>query len=505
MTEKFRRESGILLHITSLPGNYGIGEIGPSAFQFIDNLTEMGQKYWQILPMNPPDNFNCPYSATSAFANNPLLISLDFLVRDGYLDHYDLTSLPKITNDRVRFSSIIEWRSSLLKKATNNFQTRASSKRLAKYNTFCNNNKKWLKTFALFSVIQNIHNGADWIDWGIPYRTCMQDKLKDIQVNYSKELEEVKVLQYLFHDQWMKLKSYANSQQVQIIGDIPIYVSFNSADVWWDKEMFKLNSDGRMRVQSGCPPDFFIETGQVWGHPIYDWSYHKQSDFSWWVDRITNLFELVDIIRIDHFNGFAKYWEVPAKDNNGLKGKWVVGPGRKLFNSIFKKIGKKPIMAEDLGEASEEAAVLRAAFGIPGMKILQMSFSNGEPFQKLDPNNVVYTGTHDNDTTVGWFQTQSKEENTQPKIDLTQELENAKKVLNIDEQSVNWKMIEYALNTNANTAIIPMQDVLGLDSTARMNIPGTVGANWEWRMAPELLTNNIKQKLFKLTKKSKRL
>ncbi len=493
------------MHITSLPGNYGIGEIGPSAFQFIDDLREMGQSYWQILPTNPPDHFNCPYSATSAFAYNPLLISLDFLVRDGYLDRYDLTSPPKFSNDRVRFNSVIKWRSGLLKKAAINFQIKASSNRLALYNTFCNNNKKWLKTFALFSVIQNIHNGANWIDWEIPYRTCMQDKLKDIQVNYFKELEEVKVLQYLFHDQWMKLKSYANSHQVQIIGDIPIYISFNSADVWWNKEMFKLNSDGRMRVQSGCPPDFFVETGQIWGHPIYNWSYHKQSGFSWWVDRITHLFEFVDIIRIDHFNGFAKYWEVPAKDNNGLNGKWVVGPGKKLFNSIFTKIGKKPIMAEDLGEASEDAAVLRAAFGIPGMKILQISFLNGQPIQNSDPNYVVYTGTHDNDTTVGWFNTQLKGENTHPPQKITPELENAKKVLNINGQGVNWEMIKYALNTNANTAIIPMQDVLGLDSTSRMNIPGTVGDNWEWRMAPGLLTNKIKQKLFKLTKNSKRL
>jgi len=502
--EKLDRKSGILLHITSLPGKYGIGEIGPDAYRFIDDLVEMGQGYWQILPTNPPDNFNCPYSATSAFANNPQLISMDLLVRDGYLIQDDLASAPDFSKDWVQFDSVIHWRFNLLKKAAKNFQTKVGTKKAAEYQSFCKKNKNWLESFAQFSVIQDIHKGADWIDWDIPYKTCRQDYLKGISTNHHEELEEVKILQFLFHEQWLELKSYANSRGVKIIGDIPIYVSFNSTDVWRKKKLFKLTSRGKMKVQSGCPPDFFIETGQTWGHPIYDWAQHEKTGFIWWTERIAHLFELVDIIRIDHFNGFAKYWEVPAKDNNGLQGKWVTGPGEKLFNSIFEKVGTKPILAEDLGEAAEAAAVLRETFGIPGMKILQMSFSNGKPFQKLAPNNVVYTGTHDNDTAVGWFRAQPGNGTTQSSKDFIEERKNAKKILKTNGQDVSWKMMEYTLNSNANTAIIPMQDVLGLDSTSRMNTPGTIGGNWEWRMNPGLLTREIKQRVFNLTKNSKR-
>ena len=260
-----------------------------------------------------------------------------------------------------------------------------------------------------------------------------------------------------------------------------------------------------MTVQSGCPPDFFIETGQTWGHPIYDWAQHEKSGFAWWVDRIAHLFKLVDIIRIDHFNGFAKYWEVPARDENGLDGTWVQGPGEKLFNAIVKKVGSKPILAEDLGEASKDAAVLRGIFAIPGMKILQMSFSNGIPFKKMDQNNVVYTGTHDNDTSIGWFHAQPGNGNTQSVIEFHKERKNAKKILKTNGEDVNWKMVEFTLDANANTSIIPMQDVLGLDSSSRMNTPGTVGGNWEWRMVAGMLTPEIKQHLRRLTKKSNRL
>jgi 4-alpha-glucanotransferase len=464
----------------------------------------MGQSLWQILPTNPPDNYNCPYSATSAFANHPLLISLDLLLQDKLLHNNDLASCPSFRDHQVQFNEVKEWKSQLLTKAAktfliNNVPTNEN------YKTFCKMNKYWLDEFALFTVLQKIQNGSDWIDWENPYKSRVQSYLDDIRSKYESDLEEVKVLQYLFHKQWLKLKSYAKLKAVQIIGDIPIYVSFNSADVWANQHLFKLTKEGNMTVQSGCPPDFFIETGQIWGHPIYDWDRHEKSGYKWWVDRLAHLFELVDIIRIDHFNGFAKYWEVSAEEENGINGKWVQGPGEKLFNAIVEEIGSKPILAEDLGEASKDAALLRNIFSIPGMKILQMSFSNGNPFEKMDPNNVVYTGTHDNDTSIGWYYAQPGNGNTQSVIEFHQERKNAKKILKSNGKDVNWKMVEFTLNANANTSIIIMQDVLGLDSSARMNTPGTVGGNWEWRMVPGMLTKEIKKHLKELTKKSNRL
>ena len=502
---KLKRKSGILLHITSIPGKYGIGEIGPNAFQFIDDLSDMGQKLWQILPTNPPDSYNCPYSAVSAFANNPILISFEYLVRDKLLSPKDLASSPLFRDHQVQFDEVHKWRSKLLAKASKTFFVNSDSDSLDDFNKYCKKNESWLTDFSMYTVINRIQKSSNWVDWETQYKNRTTSYLDEMKLSYKDELEEVKVLQYLFYNQWMDLKKYANSKDIQIIGDIPIYVAYNSADVWANQKLFKLNDQRKMLVQSGCPPDYFIETGQVWGHPIYDWDYHEASEYSWWTDRIEHLFDLVDIVRIDHFNGFAKYWEIPANDDNGLNGKWVKGPGEKLFNAIVKKVGPKPILAEDLGEASEDAAVIREIFNIPGMKILQMSFSNSSPLEKIDPNNVVYTGTHDNDTAVGWFYARPNNENKQAILEFDQERKNAEKVLNLNGYDVNWKMVEFTLNANANTSIIPMQDILGLDSSSRMNIPGTIGDNWSWRMAPGLLTLDIKQHLRQLTEQSNRI
>jgi len=498
------RKSGILLHITSLPGKYGIGEIGPSAFQFINDLSEMGQSLWQILPSNPPDKYNCPYSAESAFANNPLLISLELLVRDGWLSTDDLGMAPEFNSDLVEFGLIKKWRLDLMAKAAKSFRINRSELQFKQFLDYCNQNEYWLQNYSVFSVLEKIHNGENWINWNSNYKTFSNDILKQIQESHSQELDDIKILQYLFDCQWAELKSYANLKGIQIIGDIPIYVSFNSADVWANQSLFKLSNNGDMIVQSGCPPDFFIETGQNWGHPIYDWVEHRKNNFEWWTSRITHLFQRVDIVRIDHFNGFVKFWEVPAEDDNGNRGYWVEGPGRTLFNAITNQIGRKPILAEDLGEASKDAAVLMEKFGIPGMKILQMSFGNGHPFDSMSEDTVVYTGTHDNDTSIGWYNAEFENGSTQSEQDFLNERQHAKKILNLDGHDVNWKMVEFTLNANANTSIIPMQDVLGLDSSARMNTPGTVGGNWEWRMSPGMLTQDIKQHLRQLTEKSKR-
>ena len=498
------RKSGILLHITSLPGKYGIGEIGPSAFQFIDDLSEMGQSLWQILPSNPPDKYNCPYSAESAFANNPLLISLELLVRDGWLSANDLAMTPEFNSNLIEFDLIKKWRLDLMMKAAKSFRIRRSELQFKQFLDYCDQNEYWLQNYSVFSVLKKIHNSENWINWNSNYKTFSKDIPKQIQESHSQELDDIKILQYLFDCQWAELKSYANLKGIQIIGDIPIYVSFNSVDVWANQSLFKLSNNGNMIVQSGCPPDFFIESGQNWGHPIYDWVEHRKNNFEWWTSRITHLFQRVDIVRIDHFNGFAKFWEVPAKDDNGYRGYWVKGPGEALFDAIKNKLGTKPILAEDLGEASKDAAVLREKFGIPGMKILQMSFGNGHPFDSISENTVVYTGTHDNDTSIGWYNAEFENGTTQSEQDFLNERQHAKNILNLDGNNVNWKMVEFTLNANANTSIIPMQDVLGLDSSARMNIPGTVGGNWEWRMSPGMLTQEIKQHLRQLTEKSNR-
>ena len=498
------RKSGILLHITSLPGKYGMGEIGPSAFQFIDDLSEMGQSLWQILPSNPPDKYNCPYSAESAFANNPLLISLELLVRDGWLSAGDLAIAPEFNSDLVEFDLIKKWRLDLMVKAAKSFRINRSKLQFKQFLDYCNQNEYWLQNYSVFNVLEKIHDSENWINWNSNYKTFSKDILNQVQETHSQELDDIKILQYLFDCQWSELKSYANLKGIQIIGDIPIYISFNSADVWANQSLFKLSNKGDMTVQSGCPPDFFIETGQIWGHPIYDWVEHRKNNFEWWTSRIAHLFQRVDIVRIDHFNGFAKFWEVPAEDDNGARGYWVKGPGETLFNAITNQIGRKPILAEDLGEASKDAAVLRGKFGIPGIKILQMSFGNGHPFDSMSKNTVVYTGTHDNDTSIGWYNAAFENGSIQSEKEFLNERQHAKNVLNLDGHDVNWKMVEFTLNANANTSIIPMQDVLGLDSSARMNTPGTVGGNWEWRMSPGMLTQDIKQHLRQLTEKSKR-
>ena len=502
---KLKRASGVLLHITSLPGPYGIGEIGPQAFKFVDDLVEMKQKLWQILPDNPTDNYNCPYGAISAFANNPLLISFDFLVRDGWLNKKDLDEFPDTNPNQISFKKIKDIRYPLLEKAAQNFKIFNIKKDKEKFKIFCKTNKYWLENYALFIVLQKVLKEEEWIKWPLPIKSLDKNALNTFIINYKHKIIEEKILQYLYYSQWSDLKYYANSKRIKIIGDIPIYVSYNSADVWENQKLFKLNEKGEMFVQSGCPPDFFISTGQVWGHPIYNWQEHQKNDFEWWLNRILFLFQKVDIIRIDHFNGFAKYWEIPAEDENGLNGKWIKGPGEKILKVIFKKIGKKIILAEDLGEAYIEAKKLRNIFGIPGMKILQFSFGNGKPLDNMDKNTVVYTGTHDNNTSLGWYNEKPGKANTDSLKDHIKCRSDAKNYLRLEGSiEISWAMIKYAMKSDAYFCIIPLQDILGLDSSARMNIPGTIGNNWIWRYKRDLLNTIIKKQFKDITEDTNR-
>ena len=486
-----KRQSGVLLHITSLPNQFGIGDIGPQAYKMIDRLVEMGQSLWQILPTNPPDNHNCPYSASSAFANNPYFISPELLVQDELLSADEISNPPKFQLNQVDFNQVIPWKKNLLQKAIHRFRQNNTNQK--PFKEFCQLNSYWLNDFALFEVLREHHNGKDWIDWEIKYRSRSNSDLDEFQKANFEKIESIKILQFIFDFQWRKFQAYAISKGIQLIGDIPIYIAYNSVDVWANNHLFKLDESGKMITQSGCPPDFFIEDGQVWGHPIYDWEKHKSEGYNWWLNRMRHLYSYVDIVRIDHFNGFVKYWEIPANHNVGKNGIWVQGPKEKLFKKFYEELNQPQIMAEDLGEASFDAIPLREAFDIPGMKILQMSFSDKDPFKDIEQNLVVYTGTHDNDTTVGWYQ----------KMDS--ESLNAKKLLNLNGQDVHWPFIEYTLDSAATTAIIPMQDILGLDSKSRMNTPGIIGPNWEWRFDDAQLTHEIIQKMKQITIQSNRV
>ena len=494
------RKSGILCHITSLPNSFGIGDIGPSAYHFIDDLKSMGQQLWQILPTNPPDKYNCPYSSSSAFANNPYLISIELLLNDGLLKSNDIIESNNFDKSRIDFNSVLPIKEKLLFKAVSRFKTNNEFK--IEFDQFCVDNNYWLDSFAIFQILSKSYGGKVWNEWDDEYRNLDSDKIDTINKRNLDDIESIKILQFLFAKQWSQLRNHAYQNGISLVGDIPIYIGLNSADVWMNSQLFKLDQDYRMEVKSGCPPDFFISDGQVWGHPIYKWDSHKNSNYDWWIKRMDHLYKLVDIIRIDHFNGLIKYWEIPANDKNGLNGQWSNGPGDDLFLEIFKQLDNPIIFAEDLGEASLDAKPIREKFKIPGMEILQFSFEDSYPLKNIDKNTVIYTGTHDNDTIVGWF---NQKGDNQTDEDFQRKHNHVKEVLQINGEPIHWPIINYALNSDANTTIFPLQDILGLDSSARMNTPGTINKNWEWRFCESQITDDVKNQMLELTRKSSRI
>ena len=498
------RDCGVLLHITSLPGPYGIGEIGKEAMSFIDKLHEMDQRFWQFLPTNYPALHNSPYDTNSAFAQNPLLLSMDSLIKDGLLSNQDLKKIPLFNHKKVEFEKLKKWKLPLLDKAVNNFLLNSDYEELDKFHQFCQKNDSWLESYALFMVIKEIQKNSNWSDWEIKYRKLDKVALKEISNTHELQIKYIKVLQFLFHKQWTHIREYAKAKNVQLIGDVPIYVSYNSADVWANQKLFRLDEDGKMKYQSGCPPDLWSDTGQAWGHPTYNWETHEQTKFTWWIDRIDNLMNYVDIIRIDHFNGFAKYWEVNASDSNGVNGKWLRGKGDQLLNIAFNKLDGLNLIAEDLGDAWKDAAVLRNKYSIPGMHILQFSFHDNNPFDNMENNMVAYTGTHDNDTLLGFYQTiDNKSYRFLQKALLGRD--STKQISDFNDEEINWRMIEYCLKSNASIVIVPMQDILCLGSNSRMNTPATVGdKNWTWRIDISKLTNDRILKMKMITKNAGR-
>ncbi|MEG6585387.1 bifunctional glycogen debranching protein GlgX/4-alpha-glucanotransferase [Dendrosporobacter sp. 1207_IL3150] len=495
------RQCGILLHPTSLPSKYGIGDLGKEAYEFVNFLYKSKQKLWQILPLNPVGLGESPYQSPSAFAGNPLLISLGKLVGDGLLSGVDVKLPKQFDTDKVEFEAVKDFKESCLRIAFNSFKQKFESS--VEYERFVNENAIWLHDYALFMALKEYFNDCSWTEWPYEIASRQEGAMREYRELLRDEIGFHYFLQFEFNKQWLALKRYANQWGIKIIGDMPIFIAHDSADVWANQQLFELDKKGLAQKIAGVPPDYFSETGQLWGNPHYNWQEMANEDYNWWRERFQVMLNQVDIIRVDHFRGFEAYWEVPAGEKTAVNGKWIKGPGAKLFSTLERYLGKLPIIAEDLGVITPEVEDLRDAFYYPGMKVLHFVLSCDEegcciPFT-CDKNSVVYTGTHDNNTTLGWYKLNVGEETEYAEcINKMLQMENA------DPEDVCWRMIEFAYNTNANTVIIPMQDVLCLGSEARMNTPGTVGGNWQWRCRKEWLTPELAAHLASLAGRYKR-
>ena len=493
----FNRASGILLHPTSLPSRYGIGDLGQGAYAFVDFLASSGQKLWQILPLNPPGYGASPFQSYSAFAGNPLLISLDRLREQGLLTKEELQLVPSFAVDLVEFEQVTEYKGRLLRQAFQRFKKCQTS---TENQTFLANSH-WLPDYALFMALKEHFKGLPWNEWDKALAMRDEKALSEYRHLLREEIAYQIFLQLTFFSQWLVLKSYANDRGIKIIGDLPIFISYDSSDAWANPHLFELDNKGNPVKVAGVPPDYFSETGQLWGNPHYKWQEMAKDNYRWWGKRFQALLQTVDIVRIDHFRGFEAYWEIPAGELTAINGRWVKGPGEKFFATIIQQLGDIPVIAEDLGIITPEVVALKEKFKFPGMKILHFNLHRGEKEEFLpenyEANAVVYTGTHDNDTTLGWYKKllPADKEFLEDYLKLRPETE---------AEEICWRLIEVALHSKANTAIIPLQDVLCLDSEARMNYPGTVGGNWQWRFRQGVLTANIEQKLLALTRAAER-
>ncbi|MEB3175801.1 MAG: 4-alpha-glucanotransferase, partial [Cyanobacteriota bacterium] len=488
-----QRASGLLLHPTSFPSPFGVGDLGAGAYQFIDFLAAGEQRIWQILPLGPTGYGNSPYLCYSALALNPLLISPEELVKDGLLAPERLKSAPAFATERAEFEASREYKETLFQEAYGAFPTQSALH--SEFAQFCEGQQSWLEDYALFMALKQYHGGAGWHTWDVALAKREPQALEIWRQQLAPEIDYQKFLQFLAFRQWGTLKDYAAENHIAIMGDIPIYVAHDSADVWANPENFCLNSEtGLAALMAGVPPDYFSETGQLWGNPVYDWAALRQDHYAWWLRRFQGLLQLVDIIRIDHFRGFAGYWAVPEGETTAMNGEWLPAPGEGLFTVLKGVMGDVPIVAEDLGVITEDVEKLRDDFGFPGMKVLQFAFDSDRanpflPFNYLNRRAVVYTGTHDNDTTVGWFEARSPEEQ--------------KRVTDylgcVCPEGIHWSLIRLALGSVANTAIFPLQDILGLGNEARMNLPGSAEGNWGWRYRSEQLTPELAQQLAQVT------
>ncbi|HEX2906700.1 MAG TPA: 4-alpha-glucanotransferase [Phototrophicaceae bacterium] len=492
----FPRSSGVLLHPTSLPGRFGIGDLGEWAYKFADWLAQVGQTVWQVLPLGPTSYGDSPYQSLSAFAGNPLLISLDQLIMDGWLTAADVAGLPEFPLYQVDYGPVITYHNQLLKRAYERFVATAAPEKRQAFERWCQEQAAWLPDFALFVALKDENGGKPWVEW--PKAEALREPaaLQAAQTRLAAAIGEHAFRQWLFYGQWSALRQYVNGKGIRLVGDIPIFVAHDSADVWVNRQYFTLDESGQPTFIAGVPPDYFSPTGQRWGNPLYRWDKLAADGYQWWIDRIQATLTLVDIVRIDHFRGFAAYWEVPGSEKTAEKGRWVKGPGMDLFKVITKVMGQLPIIAEDLGLITPDVGELRDGLGLPGMRILQFAFggSGGENRflpHKHDESSIVYSGTHDNNTTLGWWL--SGEATDDIKINL-------RDYVGHEITEPNWDLIRLGLASVAHTFVAPLQDVWGFGADTRMNTPGRQGGNWGWRFTPEWLAHSAKDRLAYLTK-----
>ena len=486
-----KRASGILLHPTSFPGPDGIGDLGPEAFRWIDFLNQSGTQFWQILPLGPTGYGDSPYQCFSAFAGNPYLISTTILLDQGLLKKSDLADRPEFPSEQVDYGPVINWKIHILKKSYAHFKTSAIFDIRKGFEDFKNSEADWLEPFVLFMAIKDHFGGIPWNEWPEDFRFQDLKTITNFKTENADKINFQAYLQFLFHQQWQALRDYALKKGVRIIGDIPIFVAYDSADVWGNKELFFLDEEGLPEVVAGVPPDYFSKTGQLWGNPLYNWPLHKKNGYQWWIKRMRSVLSQVDIVRLDHFRGFEAYWEVPFGNETAEHGRWVKGPGHDFFHTIKNELGELPIIAEDLGVITDGVVDIRDSFNLPGMKILQFSFAS-DPDDDFLPHNyprncVAYTGSHDNDTTLGWYESASDREK-----------DFSRRYLARSGQEIVWSLIRTLWQSVANWVLAPMQDFLSLGSWARMNYPGNASGNWAWRMRPNALDGGLAQRIYEI-------
>lgn len=491
-----RRRSGILLHITSLPSPHGIGDFGDTAYKFVDFLAETRQCLWQILPLNPTCTAygNSPYSSYSAFAGNHIMINPDILVRDGLLSKSDIEGYVTFSHNRVDYNTVTAYKENMLRRAYKHIHRRLEKD--PEFERFCHENAYWLEDYALFITLKEHFHGVAWSDWPEDLRYRKEEALRDRKEKLKDRILMEKFFQFLFFQQWFSFKQYSNSKNIQIIGDIPIYVTYDSSDVWAKPEIFKLDDAKKPMFVAGVPPDYFSATGQLWGNPVYKWDVLKETGYSWWLRRIEYNLKLFDIIRLDHFRGFVSYWEVPASEKTAIHGRWVDAPVKDFFSTLYKHFPSLPLIAEDLGTITPDVREIMNMFGIPGMKVLLFAFGDDLPINPYIPHNhikscIVYTGTHDNNTIRGWFKKEA----------CPEERKRIHKYLGreVPEDDIHREITRLAMMSVANMVVIPMQDILGLGEESRMNLPATSENNWTWRLLPEQITPALRKELTEAT------
>lgn len=488
----FPRASGILLHPTSLPGQYGIGDLGEYAYRFVDYLVDTGQSLWQILPLGPTSYGDSPYQCLSAFAGNTNLISLDKLVEDGWLSGDDLDDSPDFPIHNVDYGPVIEYHDALLDKAYAGFKAKANTTQQATYEAWFGENQAWIEDWGLYIALKESYEGKPWVEWDETHALSDPSALKQARADLAERIEVHYFKQWLFYQQWDALKTYANDKGVRLIGDIPIFVAHDSSDVWANRDRFYLDATGNPTVVAGVPPDYFSPTGQRWGNPLYRWDVMAEQGYSWWISRMQATLKLVDLVRIDHFRAFEDYWEIPADEPTAVKGRWLKGPNVKFFAVLEEALGELPIIAEDLGDITQAVIEMRDALGLPGMKVLQFAWS--DPNNPFLPHNhvtncVVYTGTHDNNTSLGWYVDEASDHHRNMMRDY----------LGHDIDDPAWTLIRMAMRSSAHTCVVPMQDILDYGADTRMNTPGVQGGNWAWRFTANEFDNPVKERLAHFT------